>query len=374
MNTRALLRNLLEGTYQNRPWLKRYLRAIDAEFDRLYSSMACRFPGMIRPEPRHIYLSLTAACNLRCIGCRYGRDFMVGEQLSVPMVKDVLDDVKELGFEMVRFYGGEPLLHKQIVEIVEYCARLGVRSHLSTNGIILKSKIDDLFAAGLRRITVGFYGIGEEYDRYVQRKDCFRALEENLGYVRERYGERISMRLNWLLMKPTCKLEAVHETWRFAQRFRMPIFINLLQYSLPYFTEGDERELRFTPDDRPAIEQVVDEFIRLQRREPELLPISPVALRSIPDWLIKGPDMRIPCDRRRLIWVGADGTVQMCYVTFKLGNLHETRLKDMLFTEAHVNAARDAFALNCPNCNCCYHTRTLATKASQYRRPQPSRP
>jgi MoaA/NifB/PqqE/SkfB family radical SAM enzyme len=374
MKTRLLLRNLFEGTYRNRPVLKRYLRAIDAEFDRLSSSVAQRFPGWIRPEPRRIYLSLTAACNLRCKGCRYGRDFMVGEQLSLPMVQDVLDDAKELGFEMVRLYGGEPLLHKQIVEIVEYCTRLGVRSYMTTNGIILKSKIDDLFAAGLRRISVGFYGVGAEYDRYVQRKDRFRGLEENLGYVRERYGERIFLGLNWLLMKPTCNLEAVHATWRFAQRFQMPIFINLLQYSLPYFTEGAEGELRFVPGDRPAIEQVVDEFIRLQRREPELLPTSPIALRSIPDWLIKGPDMRIPCDRRRLIWVGADGTVQMCYVTFKLGNLHETRLKDMLFTDTHINAARDAFALNCPNCNCSYQTRTLSGGASPYRQPQPSRP
>jgi len=83
-------------------------------------------------------------------------------------------------------------------------------------------------------------------------------------------------------------------------------------------------------------------------------------LRSIPDWLLKGPNMRVPCDRHRLIWVGADGTVQMCYVTFKLGNLHEQRLKDMLHTQQHIQAARDAFKLNCPNCHCAFGARTLA--------------
>jgi cyclic pyranopterin phosphate synthase len=44
----------------------------------------------------------------------------------------------------------------------------------------------------------------------------------------------------------------------------------------------------------------------------------------------------------------------MCYVTFKLGNLHEKRLKDMLFTQTHIDAARNAFKLNCPNCHCAY--------------------
>jgi cyclic pyranopterin phosphate synthase len=67
----------------------------------------------------------------------------------------------------------------------------------------------------------------------------------------------------------------------------------------------------------------------------------------------------VPCDRNKLIWIGADGTVQLCYVTFKLGNLHEKRLRDMLFTREHVAAARDAFALKCPNCHCGYDTRTL---------------
>jgi len=93
-------------------------------------------------------------------------------------------------------------------------------------------------------------------------------------------------------------------------------------------------------------------LVRLKHAYPERLSDSIIGLRSIPDWLLKGPQMRVPCNVRNLLWVGADGTVQMCYVTFRLGNLHERRLADMLFSPAHRCAARDAFALNCPNCHC----------------------
>ena len=60
--------------------------------------------------------------------------------------------------------------------------------------------------------------------------------------------------------------------------------------------------------------------------------------------------------------MGPDGTVQMCYVTFKLGNLHQNRLSELLHTPQHDKAAKDAYALNCPNCNCGYdkRVRTLA--------------
>ncbi|HVS17092.1 MAG TPA: SPASM domain-containing protein, partial [Planctomycetota bacterium] len=75
-------------------------------------------------------------------------------------------------------------------------------------------------------------------------------------------------------------------------------------------------------------------------------------LRSIPDWLMLGPDMRIPCDAYNMVWVGADGSVKLCYVTFDLGNLHERRLRDMLYGPEHQAAARGAFRLDCPNCHC----------------------
>ena len=125
-----------------------------------------------------------------------------------------------------------------------------------------------------------------------------------------------------------------------------------MHYSLPYFTEGPDRMLQFRPEDRGQIERVVSELIRLKQEHPERISDTLRHLRSIPDWLMKGPDMRVPCDAYRLLWVGADGTTQLCYVTVRLGNLRDMRLRDMLFTHAHRQASRDAYALNCPNCHC----------------------
>ncbi len=67
--------------------------------------------------------------------------------------------------------------------------------------------------------------------------------------------------------------------------------------------------------------------------------------------------MRVPCDKYQMLWVGADGTVQMCYVCYPLGNLHRQRLPEMLFSEAHKKAALGAFEVSCPNCHCSYDNR-----------------
>jgi molybdenum cofactor biosynthesis enzyme MoaA len=357
MTIRAGLRRLL------RPALKKFpivwKRAIEADlyFERFRHSAAQCFPAIIRPEPRYLEVAITAYCNLRCIGCRYGRDFMPGRQLSWSVVRGLLDDAKKLGMWSVRLYGGEPLLHPDLPRMINYATRLGLKTIVTTNAVLLREKIDELHEAGLREITIGFYGTGAKYDDYVQRKDRFAQIEAGIAAVRQRYGMNVTLQLNWLLMRPSCNLQDLYAAWRFAERYSTLIQVDLIHYSLPYFTEGPDRELQFRPEDRPAIEQVIDELIRLKTMRPEMLRQSAVGLRSIPDWLIKRPNMRVPCDSHQMLWVGADGTVQQCYVTFKLGNLHKTRLINMVFSPEHKRTARSSFALACPNCHCHYDRR-----------------
>jgi cyclic pyranopterin phosphate synthase len=365
MSIRSTLQQLAAPIYEKNPRIREALTLVDSNVDRIRHSVARVFPKTIKPDPRSLFISLTANCNFRCKGCHYGRDFMPGHQLSLDMVRDLLDDAKAAGFSKVRLYGGEPMLHKDLPQIVEHASRLGLDFWLTTNGFLLKRRMEELYDAGLRNVTLGHYGNGLAYDDYVGRESAFSVVEENVGWVRERFGMKVSMGLDWVLMRPTCNLVSLKDTWAFAQRYRTPIHVNLIHYSLPYFLQEDEADLQFQPYDRPNIENVVREILRLKEEDPDLLPQTVIGLRSIPDWLIKGPEMRVPCERYRLVWVGPDGTVQMCYVTFKLGNLHQNRLSELLHTPKHNQAAKDAYALNCPNCNCGYDKRVLAHAPSR---------
>ena len=359
MTLRSTLRQALSPIYRNSEWLKGILRETDVRIDLARHSMATVLPQIIQPKPRRLFVSLTANCNLRCKGCHYGRDFMPGHQLPWSVGEGMLDDAKELGFEYVRLYGGEPLIHKDIVKYVEHIHRIDMTMKVTTNGVLLKEKVDDLYEAGLRQISCGFYGVKEQYNKYVQRPDQYQCVEAGVAYARERYGkDELLMHLDWLLMRPTCTLESLQATLDFARRYDIGIYVNLLHYSLPYFVQGDEeQEIQFHEEDHATLRSVVDELLKVKEREPDLLLNSVRGLRSIPDWLIKGPNMKVPCTEYSLIWVGPDGTVQMCYVTFELGNLHEKRLSEMLFTKEHCKASQDAFALNCPNCHCSYDAR-----------------
>jgi len=114
MSGRSILLRMLEPFCRNHPGLKDLLKLTDTGLDSLRCLVASRFPRLIRPEPRSLFIAITASCNLRCKGCRYGRDFMPDQQLSWPVMRDLLTDAAQLGFERVRLYGGEPLLHHDL--------------------------------------------------------------------------------------------------------------------------------------------------------------------------------------------------------------------------------------------------------------------
>src|SRR5437868_15300244 len=138
MNVRARLRRLLGPTLKRHSKLWQAAVSADVQVDRVRHSVARHLPMLLRPEPRQIEIAITAQCNLRCVGCRYGRELMQGSQLQWPLVRDLLDDAKDAGIWEVRFYGGEPLLHPELPQMIEHTVTLGMQPYVTTNAILLR--------------------------------------------------------------------------------------------------------------------------------------------------------------------------------------------------------------------------------------------
>ena len=349
MTIESLARSLASAIPASAPALKAGYRASE----RMLSTLGGNWPSLIRARTEKITIAITAHCNLRCKGCKYGRDFMPGAQLPLETVRLLLEDAAAAKVPAVRLYGGEPLLHPDVVEMVKISNDLGVGCYMTTNALILDKKIAALHAAGLRKVTIGYYGQDGAFDDYVQRPGRYARLLESLENTRALFGpDELDIQMNFLLSRRSANLAAVNEMVDFANRFQASIHIDIVHYSLPYFDEGEDRELQFREEDRPAVDLVINHLLQLKIANPKLFTESATAIAAFADWALKQEAMRIPCDARKLLWVGADGSVMLCYVTFPLGNLHETRLSEILYTQAHHQAARGAFQLDCPNCHC----------------------
>lgn len=334
------------------PRLRKWLGLAESSFELIRNSASGLIPALIAPSPRNLTVATTAKCNLRCFGCRYGRDYMVGHELPTKMVKRLLRDAAAGGISTVRLYGGEPLLHPGLPEMIAESVACGITPFVTTNGRLLDRRLDSLFAAGLRIVTFGYYGHGDTYDGYVGRPGGWDQFHRAVANARAKYDGQLALHISYVLSTRTCSIAELQKAWDFAQRYRLTFHVDLVHYSLPYFTEGPDQELQFTPADFPRIRRFVEHLLELKRERPDLYTESAASIRSIPDWLLKGPAMRVPCDAYEMIWVGADGSVRLCFVTFPLGNLHLQPLSELLFTQAHRKAAAGAVQLACPNCHC----------------------
>ncbi len=350
--------------------LKTAAKRVDLELSRLQHRLGAQIPAVIRPAPRKLTVAITADCNLRCHGCRYGRDFMPGARLSLATMREMLDDAKAGGVETVRFYGGEPLLHPDLPAMVAHATQVGLRSYVTTNGTHLGPRIKALHDAGLRLATVGFYGLEPHYSAHTGRAGHFERLERSLATVRQLYGADFELQLNFVIMRGTANPRALAEAWAFAERFGMFLHLDLAGTTIPFF-QGDGVDLMPQEADRSELEQLAAALIALKRQHPGRVLHSDAFLRSVPDWMLKGTAMRVPCDAYGMMWIGADGTVQLCDTAFPLGNVGQTRLRDILFGEAHRKAARDAFQLNCPNCTCLVDSRIQKDRPSYKRYATP---
>jgi len=105
-------------------------------------------------------VSLTDRCNLRCTYCMppEGLEWLPKPELLTAdeIVRLVRIGVERLGITEVRYTGGEPLLRRELVEIVARTAELRPRPQISltTNGIGLDRLAAPLAAAGLDRVNV----------------------------------------------------------------------------------------------------------------------------------------------------------------------------------------------------------------------------
>jgi len=120
------------------------------------------FPDAIKdPFERRIdYLrvSITDRCNLRCVYCspERKRRFIPKRELLTPAeIARFAGAAMRHGLRKVRVTGGEPLMRKDVFEIISSVKSLGVRDvSLTTNGILLEGMARRLKASGLDRVNI----------------------------------------------------------------------------------------------------------------------------------------------------------------------------------------------------------------------------
>lgn len=135
---------------------------------------------------RYLFIRILEACDANCFMCEYALSrnsyrFTL-EEFQALLVKAQSADV-----EFVRFTGGEPLLHKDIVSLVRAGTDAGMKLSIITNGSLLPAKIDVLSQAGLSQVIVSIDGsFAGSHDFYRNTRGLFDKCIAGLRLANER--------------------------------------------------------------------------------------------------------------------------------------------------------------------------------------------
>ena len=94
------------------------------------------------------------------------------DEMTADELYTICKIAKKIGVRKIRLSGGEPLLKKDIVEIVERIASLDFKDiSMTTNGILLGKYAQDLKDAGLDRVNVSLDTLNRETFEFITKKD-----------------------------------------------------------------------------------------------------------------------------------------------------------------------------------------------------------
>lgn len=135
---------------------------------------------------RNLRLSVTDRCNLRCSYCMPEPEYVWlprEDLLHFEEIDALVDVFVSLGVDKVRLTGGEPLLRRNVTDLVRrFAARPAIRDlAMTTNGVLLAPLAEPLRAAGLHRLTVSLDTLHRDRFQQLTRYDELPRVLDGIG-------------------------------------------------------------------------------------------------------------------------------------------------------------------------------------------------
>ena len=196
----------------------------------------------------YVRLSVTDRCDFRCRYCMAEEmHFLPKEQLlGFGEIETLVDLLIERGVTKIRLTGGEPLVRRGILDLVE---RLGERVGrgldeltLTTNGSQLAGAAERLFASGVRRVNVSLDSLDPAKFAHITRRG---RLDQVLGGIAAAKAAGLKVKINTVALKGINEDEIEPMlSWCGGQGFDLALI-----ETMPLGEVGDDRAANYLPLD-----------------------------------------------------------------------------------------------------------------------------
>lgn len=157
----------------------------------------------------YLRISMIEKCNLRCKYCMPADGIPLSPKASLMSAEEILEFARifvGLGVNKIRLTGGEPLLRKDIHEILEGLSMLPVDLSLTTNGLLIDRHVDTFLKLGVKNINFSLDTLQEDRFFEITRRTGFAKTMDNFRLL---HDQGFNLKINTVLVKGTNEDELV---------------------------------------------------------------------------------------------------------------------------------------------------------------------
>lgn len=189
-----------------------------------YASYALSLFGSVRivHGPMFVSVEPAAVCQLKCPACPVGlrnienRKLKIEKFMSLEVFRRVLAECRETAWVMQFYFQGEPLLNKDLPQMIKEAHDAGLYTIVSTNAQAVTAELaQELVKAGLDRIIISMDGLTDESYNAYRVGGSLDKCKEALRWLRESKNRTPIIELQCLRLKSN-----EHEWTQFKQQYK----------------------------------------------------------------------------------------------------------------------------------------------------------
>ena len=159
----------------------------------------------------YLRISVTEKCNLKCIYCIDENSTLNScnnETLSDDEICKIVKECASLGIKKIRITGGEPLVRKNIENLIYRLKSInGIEEiYITTNGVLLKDKIEVLKKNGLTGVNISLDSLAEERFKKLTK---FNKLSDVLFSIDKALDLGLKVKINTVIVDDINKDEII---------------------------------------------------------------------------------------------------------------------------------------------------------------------
>ena len=202
---------------------------------------------------KNLRISVTSRCNLNCVYCHREGNRNTGEEMTSDEISRIAKICAKFGVNKVKITGGEPMLRKDLAEIIEKISKIpGITEVSMTTNATVDVDWSILKASGLKRVNVSLDTLDK--DKYPKVVSSKTRIEKVISNIKKAISIFNVVKLNMVVMKGINENEIDDMIWFSKDNKIVLQLIELIDSDKEFFNKyfydlsGIEKELEGKAD------------------------------------------------------------------------------------------------------------------------------